>query len=249
MIVLKSQKDIEEMREGGTVLAHILQNVALSAFPGKSTKELDALSEKLIVESGASLAFKGYEGFPGVLCTAVNEEGVHVPPSARKLQEGDILTLDMGLKWKGWYLDMAKTIPIGSISKEKQRLLDVTKKSLELAIEKANTRNTLGDIGCAIQEFAEAEGYQVVREMCGHGIGRELHEDPRVLNYGKRGAGLELVEGMVICIEPMVVVGDWHLERGQDGWSFNPKDGSLFCHFEDTVAITKEGPFVLTRAS
>ena len=181
------------------------------------------------------------------MCTAVNEEGVHVPPSGRKLKEGDILTLDMGLKWKGWYLDMARTLPVKKIDAEKQRLLVTTKKALDLGIKRARVGNYLGDIASAIQEYVESHGYNVVRELCGHGIGKELHEEPRVLNYGKAHTGEKLKEGMVIAIEPMVTVGDWKLELAKDGHSYNTKDGSLFCHFEDTVAITKKGPVVLTR--
>ena len=234
------------MREGGKILARILDTVACQVKPRVTTMELDLLIKKLILDAGAETAFLGYQGFPGVVCTAVNEEGVHVPPSDRKLQKGDILTLDMGLKWKGWYLDMARTIPLGKISKEKQRLLKVTKKSLELGMAQAKPGNRLGDIGHAVQTYVEKHGYGVVRELCGHGIGKGLHEEPRVLNYGKAGEGIKLKAGMVICIEPMVTVGDWHLVKAKDGHSFNTKDGSLFCHFEDTIAITKRGPQVLT---
>tara|TARA_Y100000310_G_scaffold277962_1_gene296106 strand:- start:2069 stop:2827 length:759 start_codon:yes stop_codon:yes gene_type:complete len=247
MITLKTAKEIAQMREGGRILARILNRVAAAVRPGTTTKELDEAAKKLILEHGAETAFLGYEGFPGVLCTAVNEEGVHVPPSKGELQEGDILTLDIGLCWKSWYLDMARTIPVGRISIEKQKLIEVTKKALELGIAEARPGNRLGDIGSAVQEYVEEKGYGVVRELCGHGIGKELHEDPKVLNYGESGKGLELKEGMVICIEPMVTVGDWHLEKAKDGHSLNTKDGSLFCHFEDTVAITKAGPEVLTR--
>jgi methionyl aminopeptidase len=247
MISLKTPKEISEMREGGMLLARILHKVALHARPGVTTKQLDVLTTDLILQAGAQSAFLGYQDFPGVLCTAINEEGVHVPPSARKLKKGDILTLDMGLTWKEWYLDMARTIGVGKISKEKERLIEVTKKALELGIKQAKPGNHLGDIGNAVQTYVEKHGYGVVRELCGHGIGKELHEEPRVLNYGKAGEGMELKEGMVICIEPMVTAGDWHLEKAKDGHSFNTKDGSLFCHFEDTIAISKKGPVVLSR--
>ena len=247
MISLKTTKDIGEMREGGVILARILDTVASHIKPGVTTQELDALAKKLIVEAGAKTAFLGYQGFPGVLCSAVNEEGVHVPPSARELQEGDILTLDMGLRWKGWYLDMARTFPVGEISQGKQHLIKVTKRALDLGIASTRTGNRLGDIANTIQEYVEENGYNVVRELCGHGIGRELHEEPKVLNYGKPHTDKELKEGMVIAIEPMVTVGDWTLVLAKDGHSYNTKDGSLFCHFEDTIAISEKGPVVLTR--
>ena len=248
MIDIKSDKDIAEMREGGHLLARILDELIAQAQPGVSTGEVDETAKEKILNAKAETAFLGYQDFPGVVCTAINEEGVHVPPSPRKLQEGDILTLDIGLKWKGWYLDMARTFGIGKISEEKQKLIDVTKKALDLGIEKARAGNKLGDIGQAVQEFAEGLGYGVVRELCGHGIGRELHEEPRVLNYGKAGTGKEIKAGWVICIEPMITTGGWELALAPDGHSFNTKDGSLFCHFEDTIAIIgKDGPEVLTR--
>ncbi|MDP4007234.1 MAG: type I methionyl aminopeptidase [bacterium] len=246
MSLIKSKKDIAEMREGGTILARILDKVVLKTKPGVTTKELDAVTKKLILEAGAETAFLGFQGFPGVVCTAVNEEGVHVPPSSRKLQDGDMLTLDMGLKWKGWYLDMARTIPVGEINQEKRLLIEVTRKALDIGIAQARVGNRLGDIGYAIQAFVESNGYNVVRELCGHGIGRELHEEPKVLNYGKAHTDKELKEGMVIAIEPMVTVGDWKLVLAKDGYSYNTKDGSLFCHFENTLSVTKKGPEVLT---
>lgn len=244
---LKTPKDIQEMREGGVILAAILSKVSLQAKPGVTTKDLDSLTKELILQAGAETAFLGYHGFSGVVCTAINEEGVHVPPSDRELVEGDILTLDMGLKWKGWYLDMARTIPIGKISKEKSDLISATKESLDLGIKQAKVGNRLGDIGYAVQTYLEERKYGVVRQLCGHGIGRELHELPKVLNYGKAHTDKVIQEGLVICIEPMVTVGNWQLELAEDGQSYNTKDGSLFCHFEDTIAITKNGPVVLTR--
>ena len=247
MISLKTKKDIQKMREGGIILARILDTVASHVKPGVTTRELDVIAKKLILEAGAKTAFLGYQGFPGALCTAVNEEGVHVPPSKRELQDGDILTLDMGLQWKEWYLDMARTIPVGKIDTEKQHLRETTKKALEIGIEQARVGNRLGDIGYAVQTYVEKHGYGVVRELCGHGIGKELHELPKVLNYGKAHTDKVIQEGLVIAIEPMVTVGDWKLKLAKDGHSLVTKDGSLFCHFEDTIAITKRGPVVLTR--
>ncbi|MBI4138322.1 MAG: type I methionyl aminopeptidase [Candidatus Wildermuthbacteria bacterium] len=247
MVHIKTEKEIAVMRQGGNILARVLRDTALAVRSGMKTKELDAIAEQLTLQAGAQVAFRGYQGFPGVLCVAVNDEGVHTAPSGRALEKGDILTLDMGLIWQGWYLDMARTIPVGEIDEEKKKLLRVTKECHELALKETRVGKRLGDIGFAIQDHAEKNGYNAVRELCGHGIGRELHEDPKVLCYGTPGTGPELKEGMVICIEPMITQGDWKLKLGKDGFSFNTKDGSLFCHIEDTIAITKKGPVVLTQ--
>ena len=238
MIFLKTPQEISVMREGGKRLAEVMAQLIALAKPGVATKELDRAARVLILHSGAKLAFEGYDGFPGAICTSVNEEVVHSVPSSRVLQEGDIITLDIGLMLQGLFLDMARTVPVGSIDKEAMRLLDVTQQSLEVGMQKAKAGAKVGDIGYAVQQFVEGNGYNVVRELCGHGIGRNLHEDPKVLNYGVRDTGITLKEGMVICIEPMVTVGDWKLKRSKDGHGFITKDGSLSCHFEDTIAIT-----------
>lgn len=235
------------MREGGKSLAKVMEELISRVRPGIATEELNRAARALILDSGAKIAFQGFDGFPGVICTSMNEEVVHSAPSVRTLKEGDIITLDIGLIWKGWFLDMARTVPVGKIDKKKEQLLRVTSEALEIGMLQAKTGNRVGDIGYAIQQFVEGNGYNVVRELCGHGIGKNLHEDPKVLNYGEKGTGPELVDGMVICIEPMVTVGDWRLKRAKDGHGFETKDGSLSCHFEDTVAITKEGLLVLTK--
>lgn len=235
------------MREGGRKLAEVMAQLISLVKPGMPTKDLDKAARAFILDSGAQVAFQGYDGFPGAICTSVNEEVVHSVPSPRILREGDIVTLDIGLIWQGWFLDMARTVPIGSIDKKTMRLLEVTKESLDIGIAKANVGNKVGDIAYAVQHVVENNGYNVVRELCGHGIGKNLHEDPKVLNYGERGTGAVLKEGMVICVEPMVTVGDWKLKRSKDGHGFETKDGSLSCHFEDTVAITSSGPEVLTK--
>lgn len=235
------------MQEGGRMLATILEKVSQQINPGITTKELDRAAEALILHGGAKVAFRGYEGFPATICISINDEIVHVIPSERILKEGDIVTLDLGLIWQGFYLDMARTFPVGKVSFEAKLLIETTKKALRLGIKKARPGNTVGDIGNTIQRFVEGQGYGVVRELCGHGIGKELHEDPKVLNYGKRGEGETLKEGMVICIEPMITVGHWKLKKSEDGYGFATHDGSLSCHFEDTVAITSRGPLVLTR--
>ncbi|MEK7542445.1 MAG: type I methionyl aminopeptidase, partial [Patescibacteria group bacterium] len=235
MIPIKTPQEIAIMREGGHVLAQIMKELVLQVRPGVSTEELDKFAEQKIRKAGATPAFLNYQGFPRTLCVSVNEEVVHAIPSAEKiLKEGDIITLDLGLIHKRYYLDMARTVPVGEIDEKATRLVKVTQKALKLGIAKVRSGATTGDIGNTIQRFVEGKGFGVVRELCGHGIGKELHEDPQVLNYGKRGAGLELVEGMVICIEPMVTAGDWQVKRAKDGHTFVTRDGSLSAHFEDT---------------
>jgi methionyl aminopeptidase len=223
--------------------------------PGITTMELEKLAESLILKAGGKCSFKGYKSkdgesirpYPYCLCTSVNEEIVHVPPSERVLKEGDVLKIDIGILYKGFHTDMAITVPVGKVSFEAQRLIRVTKKALKLAIKKAKPGNTFGDIGNTIQRYVESQGFNVVRELCGHGIGRELHEEPQILNYGKRKTGEKIKEGMVFCIEPMVTAGDWHLKRTKDGFGYQTVDGSLTAHFEHTVAVTKNGGRVLTN--
>lgn len=227
-------------------MAGIMKKVAAEIRPGIMTKELDKLAEELILKSGGKCNFKGYQGFPSCLCASVNDEIVHCVPSNKILKEGDIITLDLGLLWKGFHTDMAVTLPVGKISPEAQRIIRVTKKALKRGIKKARVENTFGDIGNTIQRYVESQGYNVVRELCGHGIGRELHEDPKVLNYGKRREGPEIKEGMVFCIEPMVTAGHWKLKKTDDH-CFATEDSSLSCHFENMMAITKEGTKVLTE--
>ena len=247
MIFLKTPQEISVMQDGGRKLAAVMAQLIALVKPGVATKELDRAARVLIFNSGAKLAFEGYDGFPGAICTSVNEEVVHAVPSLRALKEGDLVTLDIGLIWKGWFLDMARTVPVGKIDRETKHLLEVTQESLEVGIKEARAGARVGDIGSAVQQFVEKNGYNVVRELCGHGIGKDLHEDPKVLNYGKKDTGEILKEGMVICIEPMVTIGDWKLKRSKDGHGFETKDGSLSCHFEDAIAITSRGPQVLTR--
>lgn len=249
MISIKTPQEIEVMRDGGKRLAKIMETLISRVKPGIATEELDKAARALILDSGAKIAFQGYDGFPGAICTSINEEVVHSVPSTRILQDEDIITLDIGLIWQGWFLDMARTVPVGKINEKKTHLLQITKEALEIGIRETKVGNKVGDIGYAVCKFVEGNGYNVVRELCGHGIGKNLQEDPKILNYGKRNTGPELVEGMVICIEPMVTVGDWKLKRSKDGHGIQTKDGSLSCHFEDTVAITKNGPEVLTNFS
>jgi len=247
MISVKSNEEIKIMREGGKILADIVRELEKQVKPGISTNELDRAAEALILKSGGQPSFKGYQGFPATLCVSVNEELVHVVPSDRKLKEGDIVSLDLGMKYKGYHSDMAVTLPVGKASPEAQRLIRITKKALKRGIKKVRPGNTLGDIGNTIQRYVESQGFNVVRDLCGHGIGKELHEDPPVLNYGKRGTGPELVEGMTFCLEPMVTAGNWKIKRARDGYGFQTADGSLCAHFEHMVVVTEKGCRVLTE--
>ena len=246
MISIKTQEEIKIMAEGGKILVEIMKELERKVKPGITTKELDELAEELIFKSGGEPNFKGHEGFPATLCTSINEEIVHVAPSNRVLKEGDILSLDMGMKYQGYHSDMAITLPVGKISPEAQRLIRVTKKALKRGIKKVRPGNTFGDIGNTIQRYVEGQGFNVVRDLCGHGIGKNLHEDPKILNYGKRRTGSEIKEGMVFCIEPMVTAGDWKLKKSKDGHGFETADGLLSCHFEHMMAVTKNGIKVLT---
>jgi methionyl aminopeptidase len=254
MISIKTPEEIEIIAEGGKILAKIMKELEKAIRPGITTKELDRLAESLISCPAKSWAkadkiqssFKGYDGFPACLCTSINEEIVHVAPSERVLKEGDIISLDLGIFYKGFHTDMAITVPVGKVSPEVQRLIRVTKKALKRGIKKVRPGNTFGDIGNTIQRYVESQGFNVVRDLCGHGIGKELHEEPKIFNYGKRHTGEKIKEGMIFCIEPMVTAGDWKLKKSKDGFGYQTQDGSLSCHFEHTIAVTKTGCQVLT---
>lgn len=236
------------MAEGGKILAAVLHQVAEMAKPGITTLELDRAAEALILQYGAKPAFKGYDGFPYSLCTSVNEDVVHGLPSKRMLQSGDIVGLDLGVLYKGYNTDMAVTVAVGEVSFEAKRLMMVTKKALKRGIAKARAGITTGDLGNTIARYIEDQGFGVVRDLYGHGIGKNVHEDPLIPNFGQRHKGPELKEGMVICIEPMVTMGDYHLKRSDDGYGFATKDGSLSAHFELTLVVTKDGCRVLTES-
>lgn len=245
-IPLKTQQEIETMREGGSILARVIKELEAHVRPGVQTKELDRAAEALILRSGAKPAFKGYGGFPSSLCVSVNNEIVHGIPSERVLQEGDIVSLDLGLIWKGLYLDAARTVPVGTASAEAMHLIRSAKKALRLALKKTRSGSTFGDIGNTIQRFVESQGLSVVKELCGHGIGRALHEDPQIPNFGDRHTGPVLQEGMVFCIEPIIAAGDWQTTRTKEG-VYCTRDGALSAHFEDTVVVVKNGCEVLTK--
>lgn len=247
MISIKTEEEIKIMREAGRILATALKGVEKQVKPGITTLELDRAAEALILSMGAKPAFKGHEGFPYSLCASVNDNVVHGYPSDYVLKEGDIIGLDLGVLYNGYYSDMAITVPVGKVFFEAKRLIDVAKKALRLGIKKVRHGNTVGDIGNTIQRFIESQGFSVVRSLCGHGIGKKLHEDPKIPNFGKRGAGEKLVEGMVICIEPMITAGDYNLKKSADSYGFATKDGSLSAHFEHTIAVTKFGARILTE--
>ncbi|QIA28031.1 type I methionyl aminopeptidase [Thermaerobacter sp. PB12/4term] len=247
MIELKSEREIRYMREAGRVVAAVLRELAAALRPGITTAELDRLAERLIREAGAEPAFKGYQGFPASICTSINDEVVHgIPSPHRVIREGDLVSIDVGARYHGYYGDSAATFAVGEVSPEARRLLEVTRESLARGIAAARAGNRLGDIGYAVQEYVEAAGFSVVRDYAGHGIGRAMHEDPQVPNYGRPGTGLRLRPGLVIAIEPMVNAGGHAVRTDPDGWTVRTADGSLSAHFEHTVLITGGEPEVLT---
>jgi methionyl aminopeptidase len=248
VIVLKSPREIALMREGGRILVEAMRLCRDLAKPGISTLEIDREVEALIRARGAQPAFKGYRGYPATVCASINEEVVHgIPAAHRKVKEGDIVGLDLGAIVEGYYADAAFTLPVGEVSEEVHRLLTVTREALDRAIEEARPGRRLGDVSAAVQRHAEAAGFGVVRAFVGHGIGRELHEDPQVPNFGEPGKGPRLRAGMVLAIEPMLTMGHWGVRVLGDRWTAVTEDGSLAAHFEHTVAITENGPDVLTR--
>ena len=247
MIILKSRDEIEKMRAAGKVVAVALTELAASIVPGKTTTlDLDNLAESVIRKCGAIPSFKGYRGYPSVTCIAVNEEVVHGIPRERVLDEGDIVGIDLGAILDGYHGDSAVTVLVGKVSAEAEKLIKVTRGALFTGIRMARIGNRLTDISHTIQRYAEGNGFSVVRDLVGHGIGREMHEDPQVPNFGKPGKGPKLESGMTLAIEPMVNVGGYEVESLADGWTIVTKDRSLSAHFEHMVAITDKGPDILT---
>ncbi|MCW8859895.1 MAG: type I methionyl aminopeptidase [Deltaproteobacteria bacterium] len=247
MIILKSQSELKKMRTAGRMVAEILQMLRDRVRPGVTTLELDRLAEKQCVKWKARPAFKGYGGFPFTICASPNEQVVHGFPNQKNLVEGEILSVDFGLIFDGFYGDSAVTIPVGNIDQKTQNLLEITQQSLECGIAKALPGGHLSDISNAVQTHVEKNGYTVVREFVGHGIGRQLHEDPQIPNYGPPGKGPKLKAGMTIAIEPMVNLGMSGVKILEDGWTAVTVDGQLSAHFEHTIAITENGPEILTR--
>jgi methionyl aminopeptidase len=248
-IVCKSQSEIEKMQRSGHVVRQVLDELRAMVAPGVTTMDLEKTAERRIKEFGAKPAFKGYYNYPCVLCTSVNEEIVHgIPSSKRVLKDGDIVSIDCGVVMDGYYGDAAITVAVGeSVSPERKKLMDVTEQSLYKAIEQVKLGNSISDIGAAVQEFVEANGFSVVREFVGHGIGTKLHEEPQVPNFKARGADTRLREGMVLAIEPMVNSGRPEAKVLDDKWTAVTADGSSSAHFEHCVAVTRNGPLILTQ--
>lgn len=247
MINIYTDKEIQVMQKGGGILARIMRELKKKVKPGITTKYLNEVAEDLIFKYGVEPSFKGFNNYPASLCTSINQEIVHAVPSDRKLKKGDILSLDLGIRYKGYCTDLAITIPVGEVDNKVQKLIIVTKKALDIGIVQCKSGNHLEDIGWAIQDYVEKQGFNVVRELCGHGVGKEIHEDPQILNYGEKGKGIELKPGMVLALEPMVVMGNWHVEKSKDRFGYRTKDGELSAHFEHTIAITKKGAKILTK--
>lgn len=246
MIYLKSKNEIDKIRRSGRIVAELLNLLEKQIRPGITTKELDKFAEEFIISQGAKPSFKGYYGYPGSLCTSINEEVVHGIPGDRILKEGDIISVDCGVFYEGFHSDAARTFAVGHISEEAKRLIDITEKSFYEGIKYARAGNRIGDISNAIQTFVESNGYSVVRDYVGHGIGKELHEEPPVPNYGKAGRGPKLAVGMVLAIEPMVNMGTFAVIELDDGWTVVTADKKLSAHYENTIVILENGPEILT---
>ncbi len=246
-IHLRSAEELEKMHHAGLIVHDVLTALRESVRPGMTTMDLEKIAEEKIAGRPGKAAFKGYRGYPCVLCTSVNGEIVHgIPSPKRKLKEGDIVSIDFGMEVDGYYADSAVTVPVGQIRPELRKLLDVTRESLDRAIEKMRAGNRLGDVGHAVQSWVEQNGFSVVREFVGHGIGTKMHDEPNLPNYGEEGRGARLQEGMVIAVEPMVNAGRPEV-RMRDEWVAETADGSPSAHFEHTVAVTANGPWILTR--
>lgn len=246
MIPVKSEKDLQMLGRSGSILAAVMRKVEKSVRAGMTTLDIDRLSEELIIKEKALPAFKGYKGFPSAACVSLNEEIVHGIPSGRVILEGDIVSIDLGVNFQGYFSDMALTLAVGKASDGKRKLIEVTRKALEEGIKQARVGNYLGDISHSIQSYVESNGFSVVRNFVGHGIGEVLHEEPEIPNFGPAHSGPLLKKGMVLAIEPMVNTGTWECRMCRNGWTAVTRDGLASAHFEHTVAITEKGPLILT---
>jgi len=247
MIPLKSQKELQMLRRSGRILSLVMRKVAGIIKPGITTLDIDRISEELIIKEKAVPAFKGYKGFPAAACVSVNEEIVHGIPGPRVLLEGDIVSIDLGVNYRGYFSDAAVTLPVGRIEGSRKKLIETAKEALDIGVSLAWPGNNLSDISWGIQDFVEGRGFSVVRQFVGHGIGKALHEEPEVPNFGKAHSGPQLKSGMVLAIEPMINLGSWECRITDNGWTAVTSDGSCSAHFEHTVAITDKGPEILTR--
>jgi methionyl aminopeptidase len=248
MVICKSPAELEKMHHAGLIVWGALEKMRAMVRPGISTKDLDDFAENYCAEHHARPAFKGYRGYPGSVCTSINQEVVHgIPSASRRIKEGDILSMDFGVEFEGYFGDAALTVPVGKVAPQREKLLRVTRESLDRAIEKVRAGNRLGDVSSAVQQWVEENGFSVVREFVGHGIGTKMHEEPQVPNYGSAGQGPRLQEGMVLAIEPMVNSGGPGVRVLDDDWTAVTADGSDSAHFEHTVAVTGNGPWILTR--
>ncbi len=246
MIIKKSPAEIDQMAAAGEILVKTMDLLAAKIRPGVTTKELDSAAEKFIRSQGATPAFKGYKGFPGSICSSPNDMVVHGIPGKFKLGRGDIISIDIGVVKDGWVADAARTFPVGEITPIAAKLLEVTEGSLFAAVEQCRVGNRLGDVSHAVQQHVESQGLSIVKSLVGHGVGRSMHEEPQVPNFGPAGKGVHLEEGMVLAVEPMVNAGRHPVRMGDDGWAIYSQDGSLAAHFEFTIAITAAGPRILT---
>ena len=246
MISLKSEKDLEMLKRSGSILAAVMQKVKKIVQPGITTLDIDRLSEELICREKALPAFKGYNGYPATACVSVNEEIVHGIPGPRVILEGDIVSIDLGVNYQGYFSDMAVTLAVGKIDADKKKLIQTASQALDLGIQQARAGNNLTDISHSIQSFSQSKGFSVVRQFVGHGIGKVLHEEPEIPNFGPPHLGPLLKSGMVLAIEPMINLGGWECYILENGWTAVTKDGAASAHFEHTVAITDNGPVILT---
>ena len=247
VIIIKSPREIEHLKRSSAIVAEVFQELKKVIEPGITTHELDQMTEKIILSRGGTPAFKGYRGFPASLCVSINEEIVHGIPGQRKVKEGDIVSLDVGVNLKGYFGDGAITLPVGEVDREAKRLLEVTERALYVGIEKAKVGNRLFDISYAIQAWVEGQGFSVVRDFVGHGIGRDLHEEPQIPNFGSPHQGPRLEKGMVFALEPMVNEGTYEVKILSDGWTVVTVDGKRSAHFEHTIAITEKGAEILSK--